>query len=129
MEKRVFSCFENGRLAAEGKLIDVSTLSWNEHKDFKGVFLKNVVMPEHTNKLFTCHLVRIEPGKKIGMHTHPTSIELHEVIAGEGKCLTKHGEILYGPGQIAVLPENSPHEVQAGENGLCLFAKFITVPG
>lgn len=129
MEKRMFTNFENGRLAVGGNIVVVQDIPWNEHKDFKGVFLKNIVTPEHTKSLFTCLLVRIEPGMKIGMHVHPTSIELHEVIDGEGKCLTEQGEIQYMPGQIAVLPENSPHEVQAGEKGLCLFAKFVTVPG
>jgi len=129
MEKRMFTNFVNGRLAEGGNAVAIQEIPWNEHKDFKGVFLKNVVTPEHTNALFTCHLVRIEPGMCIGMHTHPTSIELHEVIAGEGKCLTEQGEIQYAPGQIAVLPENSPHEVRAGKDGLCLFAKLVMIPG
>lgn len=128
MEKRIFANFVNGRLAAGENAVAIQEVPWNEHKDFKGVFLKNVVTFDRTKGLFTCHLVRIEPGMRIGMHTHPASIELHEVIAGEGKCLTEHGEIQYAPGQIAVLPENSPHEVQAGESGLCLFAKFVTIP-
>lgn len=127
MNKQLFTDFENGKFTAFGQAIDVSSLPWNAHKDFEGVFLKNIVTPEHTKGLFTCHLVRIEPGKKIGMHTHPASIELHEVIAGEGKCITEHGEIPYAPGEMAVLPDNSPHEVLAGDSGLCLFAKFITV--
>lgn len=129
MEKRIFDNFVNGRLAAGEDAVAIQDIPWNEHKDFAGVFLKNIVTPEHSKGLLTCHLVRIDPGMKIGMHTHPTSIELHEVIVGEGKCLTEHGEIQYAPGQVAVLPENSPHEVQAGEKGLCLFAKFVTVPG
>jgi len=28
---------------------------------------------------------------------------------------------------MAILPENMAHEVQAGKNGLCLFAKFVRV--
>lgn len=128
MERDIFAHFDNGTLAASGTAASIASLPWNEHKDFKGVFLKNIVTADLTGGLFTCHLVRIEPGMKIGLHTHPTSIELHEVISGSGKCLTKQGEIVYGPGSMSVLPENSPHEVLAGERGLCLFAKFITVP-
>lgn len=127
MTKQLFTDFENGKFTAFGQSTDVSSQPWNAHKEFDGVYLKNIATHEHTKGLLTCHLVRIEPGKKIGLHSHPTSIELHEVIAGEGKCLTEHGEIPYAPGRMAVLPENSPHEVLAGDNGLCLFAKFITV--
>lgn len=129
MYRQIFTSFENGKLTNGAGSVDISNIPWNEHKDFKGVFLKSVVTAENTKGLFACLLVRIEPGKKIGMHTHPDSIELHEIISGEGKCLTEHGEISYAPGRLAVLAENSPHEVQAGENGLCLFAKFVTVPG
>ena len=127
MDRQMVTCFENGTLVVEGKHIEISNIPWNEHSNFKGVFLKNVVTAEHTNGLFTCHLVRIEPGCKIGRHTHPTSIELHEVIAGDGKCVTQWGEIPYTPGVMAVLPANSPHEVPAGANGLYLLAKFVTV--
>lgn len=127
MGKEIFSCFENGELAAPGGSVAVSARPWNAHKDFDGVFLKSIVTPEHTAGLFTCLLVRIEPGKKIGLHSHPDSVELHEVIAGTGTCLTGYGEIPYAPGRLAILPEKSPHEVRAGKDGLCLFAKFITV--
>lgn len=127
MENSMFINFANGRLTAEGNSVAFQDLPWNEHKNFKGVFLKNIVTPEHTKGLFTCHLVRIEPGMCINMHKHPTSIELHEIIMGSGKCITEYGEIQYEPGQVSVLPENSPHEVQAGANGLYFFAKFFTV--
>ena len=125
MDKQMFNRFENGKLAIEGKNIEISAIPWNEHTNFKGVFLKNIVAAEHTKGLLTCHLVHIEPGRKIGSHTHPINIELHEVIAGYGKCITEFGEIPYTKGVIAILPENSPHEVLAGESGLYLFAKFI----
>ena len=128
MSEDMFKIFENGILTTEADSKNISTIAWNEHKDFPGVFLKNVVVGEMTNGLFTCHLVRIDPHCKIGLHTHPTSIELHEVVAGRGVCVTERGQTPYKPGNIAVLACNSPHEVQAGSEGLCLFAKFVTVP-
>ncbi|MDL2266631.1 cupin domain-containing protein [Desulfovibrio sp. OttesenSCG-928-G15] len=128
MGDSLFQCFAKGMLAVQGKDRDLATVPWNEHRDFKGVFLKNIVLAEHTKNLLTCHLVRIEPGCRIGKHVHPDSMELHEVVAGGGSCITESGEIAYTPGVVAVLPENSPHEVVAGEVGLCLFAKFVTVP-
>lgn len=129
MEKNMFNTFENGRMTANGESIDLGTLPWNPHQEFEGVYLKNVVTASQTKGAFSCHLVRIEPGKKIGMHSHPASIELHEVISGHGTCLTGQGDILYSPGSMAVLPMNSAHEVRAGELGLCLFAKFINIQG
>ena len=128
MENDLFQQFENGALAGAGGQTDLGRLAWNEHKDFAGVFLKNVITAEQSGGLFTCHLVRIEPNRAIGLHTHPASIELHEVTAGSGVCLTDQGEIAYAPGTVAIIFRNAPHEVRAGEEGLRLFAKFITVP-
>ncbi len=124
----LFKQFENGTLVNAGLKKDVSACAWDKHKDFLGVSLKNLLTAEQTDGLFTCHLVRIEPNCKIGMHTHVASIELHEVIKGSGVCLTEQGEVPYVPGTMAVIACNAPHEVRAGEDGLCLFAKFVTVP-
>lgn len=92
MKQNIFARFENGTLAVGGATTDLVSLPWKEHKDFKGVFLKNIVTGELTDGLFTCFMVQIEAGMKIGLHTHPSSIELHEVIAGRGKCLTEQGK-------------------------------------
>ena len=127
----LFEQFEKGRLASSemsGAPLDAGTLPWNMHKDFPGVFLKNIVTAGMTGGALTCHLVRIEPGCKIGRHSHPLQIELHEVIAGSGVCVVERGEIPYAPGSITVLARNAPHEVRAGGEGLCLFAKFIAAP-
>ena len=128
MGKELFQSFENGTLAHAGKQTDLCCCSWNKHKDFAGVSLKNIVTADQTGGLFTCHLVRIDPNHKIGMHTHPNSIELHEVIQGCGICLIGQEKIPYVSGTMAIIACNAPHEVLAGEEGLCLFAKFITVP-
>ena len=128
MENDLFQQFENGTLIHGGQKTNVSLCAWNKHKDFAGVSLKNVVTADQTTGLFTCHLVRIEPNCKIGLHTHPASIELHEIVTGEGVCLIGQEEVPYAPGTIAVIACNAPHEVRAGSGGLCLFAKFITVP-
>lgn len=128
MKNDTFALFAEGKLSVAGKNIEFGPLPWNEHPKFGGVYLKNIVGEEKTNGLFTCHLVRIAPGRAIGMHAHTDSIELHEVIGGSGTCKVGGRNVLYRPGVMAVLPVNSPHEVTAGEEGLCLFAKFVKVP-
>jgi len=123
----LFEMFDAGAVMLAGKRTEISRLAWNPHKDFKGVFLKNVLSEDQTDGLLACKLVRIEPNRELGMHTHPDSMELHEVIAGGGVCITKHGETSYIPGTISLIARNAPHAVRAGENGLCFFAKFVTV--
>ena len=122
-----FGEFGNGFLATGNERRETASLPWKEHKDFRGVFLKTIVTAADTRNAFTCHLVRIEPGCAIGLHTHPDSVELHEVVAGEGLCLMESVEVPYAPGVMAILPQNAPHEVRAGNRGLCLLAKFVTV--
>lgn len=127
MYNSLFGSFTNGFLDIRGKRRDVAPLPWGEHKNFSGVFLKNIVTADDTDGAFTCHLVRIEPGCAIGLHAHADSVELHEVVAGEGVCVTPEGEIPYTPGVMAIMPQHAPHEVKAGGEGLCLLAKFIMV--
>jgi quercetin dioxygenase-like cupin family protein len=127
MESDLFQQFENGILVDAGRKTDLSRCAWNKHKDFAGVSLKNVVTADQTAGLFTCHLVRIDPHCAIGLHAHPASIELHEVVQGSGVCLIAGEEIPYVPGTMALLARNAPHEVRAGAEGLRLFAKFVTV--
>ena len=128
MKNDLFHQFDNGALASAGQAINLGLCTWNKHKDFAGVHVKNLVTADQTNGLFTCHLVHIEPERKIGLHTHTGSIELHEVVKGSGSCLMRQGEVHYVPGVIAVIARDEPHEVRAGEEGLYLFAKFVTVP-
>lgn len=128
MERDSFQQFENGTVVVAGRKTRIGLCVWHEHKDFAGVALKNVVTAEQTGGLFTCHLVRIAPNCAIGLHTHPASVELHEVVKGNGVCLIDQEAIPYAPGTMAILARNAPHEVRAGAEGLFLFAKFITVP-
>ena len=71
------------------------------------------------------HLVRIEPGRKIGNHVHRDQLETHEVIAGAGSCINDGAPLVYTPGVISIFPAGLPHEVTAGPEGLYLFAKFM----
>lgn len=127
MGMSTFGEFENGNLVSSESAKNIASIPWVEHKDFPGVFLKNVVTGSETGELYSCHLVRIEPDMKIGLHSHQAHVELHEVMGGSGVCLNESREIPYRPGTMIVLACNSPHEVRAGNDGLYLFAKFISV--
>ena len=125
MRTDTFERFSQGRLHAGASTTNLDSVAWKEHKDFPGVFLKAVLTEEHTGSPLSCFLVRIEPGRRIGLHRHSASVELHEVIAGDGVCLLEGIEMAYAPGSVAVMPRNAVHEVLAGADGLCLFAKFV----
>ncbi len=125
MNVDTFERFSQGRLHTGASTANLDAVPWKEHKDFPGVFLKAVLAEEHTGSPLSCVLVRIEPGRRIGLHRHPTSVELHEVIAGDGVCVLEGVEMPYAPGSMAVMPRNAAHEVLAGTDGLCLFAKFV----
>lgn len=123
--KSTFVDFENGRLVNSegGKSLD--SIPWNKHPTFDGVSLKHIVTGNDSNGVFSYHLVRIEPCKMIGEHTHDPQLETHEVIAGDGVCRNGEHHYNYTPGTIAILPAGIQHEVTAHESGLLLFAKFI----
>ena len=122
MENR--NLFESGRRRIGRTDCAVNEIGWNPHPTFKGVFMKHVVTGADTNGRLSCHLVRIEPGCEIGDHIHAGKMELHEVMAGEGRCEIGDETVDYAPGTIAYIPDDIHHRVMAGKDGLELLAKF-----
>lgn len=125
MQHNLFSQFDNGTLMAGENTYALAQQPWQPHNEYFGVFLKTLVSAEHTGGLCTCHMVRIKPDHAILLHTHPGSLELHEVLQGSGVCYINTMATPYTPGTVGVIPANTPHEVKADKHGLVLFAKFI----
>ena len=124
--KELFERFSTeGRLRLPGGEIPFGELPWNPHQAFAGVELKHLVTGQETGGQFSYHLVRVAPGKAIGAHVHQAQLETHEVLAGSGACVSGGARLDYAPGVVSILPKGELHEVTAGPEGLCLFAKFI----
>lgn len=123
--ENLFEKFNNGALLLPLSETSLSELEWHDHPTFEGVQLKHIVTSDLTGGGFSCHLVRIEPNKKIGGHIHEKQLEIHEVIGGFGVCINEGAELKYDPGVISLIKAGVPHEVTAGSGGLYLFAKFI----
>lgn len=121
----IFENFENGKIFVSGKTVDADAIPWSPHAKFEGVALKHIITAKDTNGGFSFHIVRIMPHMKIGMHVHETQLETHEVIGGNGTCCLVGEKLAYDTGNIAVIPAGAQHEVQAGEEGLLIFAKFF----
>ncbi len=120
-----FSSFDCGALVSPETRISFEAIPWSPHAAFEGVALKHIVTSAETGGHFSFHLVRIEPGKRIGLHAHERQLETHEVIGGSGVCITQGAQLPYAPGVVALLPAGQTHEIQAGPDGLFLFAKFM----
>ena len=125
MKNEVFEKFNEGKLSLPGKLVSFSEIAWSNHPTFEGVELKHIITSKDTNGQFSYHLVRIAPNKSIKNHIHETQLETHEVIAGSGECVNDGKTLKYEPGVISIMPAKIPHEVNAGAEGLYLFAKFF----
>lgn len=125
-QQELFKRFsDGGRLLYDGQSVEFCDAAWTPHPTFAGVELKALVTAEQSGGRFSYHLVRIAPNREIGVHTHPEQLETHEVICGDGICTFRGQTLTYAPGVIAILPQNEPHAVTAGPEGLCLFAKFL----
>lgn len=125
MSNELFEKFNNGSLKLAAATVEFADIPWSKHPTFEGVKLKHIVTAKETDGRFSYHLVRIMPNKSIESHIHETQLETHEVVAGSGICMNNGIEILYEAGTISIMPAGIPHEVHAGDDGLCLFAKFI----
>ena len=124
--KNLFEKFnEEGKLLLPEATITFDVIPWSKHPTFEGVELKHIITSERTDGQFSYHLVRIAPNKKIGNHIHEKQLETHEVISGTGVCVNDGVELPYETGVISIFPISVPHEVIAGDDGLCLFAKFM----
>jgi quercetin dioxygenase-like cupin family protein len=99
-------------------------IEYTPHKTFKGVYLKHLVKGDMTDGRISALLVKVEPFCSLETHAHPEQLEIHEVIQGTGECQIAEKQMPYSPGTVAVIPQNSPHRVTAGENGLYILAKF-----
>jgi quercetin dioxygenase-like cupin family protein len=123
---------DRNAILTEGRLVitpggdkDPAALPWNNHPAFTGVRLKHLVTGADTNGALSCHLVRIDPGCHLKNHVHEGQWELHEVVAGSGTAQLDGRKADYLPGVVAVVPKGTPHEILAGDEGLCIFAKFF----
>ena len=123
--KALFDKFDNGTFKSPYGEKQFGELKWNPHPTFEGVELKHLITAADTDGKFSYHLVRIAPNKSIGEHIHETQLETHEVIAGYGECVNNGKTLGYEPGVISIMPAKVPHEVNAGPDGLYLFAKFF----
>lgn len=121
----LFEKFETGKLLLPSADVDFESVPWSPHVKFEGVALKHLITDKDTNGMFSYHLVRVEPNKKIGMHIHETQLETHEVVAGDGVCISDGKKLSYEVGVISILPAGVKHEVIAGTDGVYLFAKFM----
>ena len=125
MNNNVFESFNEGTMKLPDKDVNFMDIPWTNHPTFEGVELKHIVTSKDTNGQFSYHLVRIAPNKSIKNHIHENQLETHEVIAGQGVCMNADVKLSYEPGVISIMPAKVPHEVNAGKDGLYLFAKFI----
>ena len=124
--KNLFEKFnEGGKLLLPDATVTFDAIPWSKHPAYPGVELKHIITSERTDGQFSYHLVKIAPNKKIGNHIHEKQLETHEVISGTGVCVNDGVELSYEAGVISIFPIGVPHEVIAGDDGLCLFAKFM----
>ena len=125
MKNEVFEAFNNGTLRLPEQTVPFADIAWSKHPTFEGVELKHIVTSKDTHGAYSYHLVRIAPTTSIKNHIHETRLETHEVIAGSGTCINAGKALSYEPGVISIMPAGVPHEVNAGNDGLYLFAKFM----
>jgi len=123
--ENIFEKFNAGKLCLPDNEKSFSNIEWSKHPTFEGVELKHILTAKDTDGRFSYHLVRIAPNKSIKNHIHEKQLETHEVISGTGICVNKGVKLDYEPGIISIFEVGVPHEVNAGADGLYLFAKFF----
>jgi len=126
METREISAYiANGTTIYLDREEATAEIPWNQHPQFKGVYLKHLIKGADTDGKLSCHMVKIDPGAVLEEHIHENQWELHEVIEGEGKFFLDTKEAPYYPGHMGMIPKGTNHKVIAGGKGMVLLAKFF----
>ncbi|MFZ5427460.1 MAG: cupin domain-containing protein [Thermodesulfobacteriota bacterium] len=118
------SLFQNAKIICPERELSADDQEWEAHTSFTGVWMKHLILGKDTGGGLSCHLVRVEKGSSIGEHAHEGSLELHEVLSGEGVCRLEGREIAYAPGVCLVMPAGVRHEVAAEGGDLYMMARF-----
>ena len=124
-ESVTFEKFNKGVLVVPNYRREFEDIQWSKHPIFEGVELKHIVTSKDTQGQFSYHIIRIAPNKSIKNHIHEKQLETHEVIGGSGVCINDGVSIQYEEGAISIISAGIAHEVNAGDDGLYMFAKFI----
>jgi quercetin dioxygenase-like cupin family protein len=111
-------------IVSPGQTTGVESLPWNPHSKFAGVFLRHLVTGKDTGGRLSLHHVWVDPGCAIGDHAHAGQVEIHDILAGTGKCTLEGTAISYVPGVVGVMPADQVHRVEAGDKGILLLATF-----
>ena len=90
--------FETGIICNEFTAIESTSIDFIPHKTFNGVSLKHLVKGEKTNNQLSCHLVKVEPFCSLETHVHADSLEIHEIIYGDGECQIAENQVKYSVG-------------------------------
>lgn len=101
-----------------------SQVDYAPHKKFAGVYMLHLVTGEQTEGRFSSHLIKVDPSCMLDVHVHPEQIEVHQVVQGTAECQIGDTHLSYAPGVVAVIPQNVPHKVEAGSEGLYMLAQF-----
>lgn len=83
----------------------IEEVRWVKHPVFEGVFLKHILVSKDSGGAVSLHIVHIEPGKKIGSHTHEHQVETHEVLKGRGTCVNNGILSDYEPGATSLFEQ------------------------
>ncbi len=103
--------------------------AWANHPTFAGVRLSERVAARDTDGAFRTLIVRLAPGALMAAHRHPTQIEQHVVLGGDGAFTLDGVECPYRAGDLQVIAKNAEHSVRAGAGGLVLLALFSPAGG
>lgn len=117
--------FSTGKVVLPSRNAEIADLEWHEHPSYKGVYLKHLLLGCDTENQISCHLVRIDSDREIGLHSHKGKTELHEVVSGKGSCVLADNTLVYESGIIVQIPADVEHRVVASGTGLYLLAKFF----
>jgi quercetin dioxygenase-like cupin family protein len=95
----------------ELRLIDTSTLPFTHDPRFPGIGIR-VVESRETHPAFSLIIARIDAGKMIQRHVHPTETETAYVLSGSAVLALDDAEYTLMQGMVVTIPPGTPHSLR-----------------
>ncbi len=109
------------------KVADKEAGDWKDHPRFRGVQVKNLLTTAD-NVWANVNVVRVPPGREIGMHGHSEQVETIHVLAGESILTVCGAERRFCAGQIVAVPVSVAHSLRNDGQEMVELLTIFTPP-
>ncbi|MCO6451770.1 MAG: cupin domain-containing protein [Caldilineales bacterium] len=102
-------------------------IPWSPHPRYPDIFFKKIVGGDE-NPAMSVGMVNVPPGKTIGIHTHPDSVETIYCLMGQGLLTVQNVQTPFTEGSWTAIPKGMEHGMHNATTEPLLLITLFTPP-